>query len=58
ESFFKTLKTELVYHKEYQTRDEAKQSIFKYIELFYNRCRKHSTIEYRSPLQYEQLKAA
>lgn len=41
ESFFKTLKTELIYHRKYQTRDEAKLSIFEYIETFYNTKRRH-----------------
>ncbi len=36
-SFFRALKNELVYHKDYKTRTEAKQSIFEYIEIFYNR---------------------
>ena len=54
ESFFKTLKTEQVYHRRYQTRDEAKQSIFKYIEMFYNRQRRHSTLGYRSPVAFER----
>ncbi len=55
ESFFHTLKTELVYHRRYQTRQEAKQDIFEYIEVFYNRQRRHSTIGYQTPLGYEKL---
>ncbi len=55
ESFFHTLKTECVHHECYQTRSEAKQSVFDYIEVFYNRQRKHSTLGYRSPEQYEML---
>ena len=55
ESFFKTLKTELVYHCDYQTRDEAKKSIFEYIEVFYNRQRRHSFIGYMSPAEFEAL---
>ena len=55
ESFFHTLKTECVYHERYQTRDEAKKSVFDYIEVFYNRQRKHSTLGYKSPEQYEGL---
>jgi len=54
ESFFHTLKTELVYHQTYQTRSQAKTSLFEYIEIFYNRFRKHSSLGYKSPEQYEQ----
>lgn len=54
ESFFHTLKSELVYHKTYRTRRAAKTSLFEYIEVFYNRIRKHSALGYRSPEQYEQ----
>jgi transposase InsO family protein len=53
ESFWGTLKTELVYHREYQTREEARQSIFKYIECWYNRKRRHSAIGYKSPEEFE-----
>jgi putative transposase len=53
ESFFKTLKTELVYQQEYQTREEAKRSIFEYVEVFYNRRRRHSSLGYLSPGEYE-----
>ena len=55
ESFFHTLKTELVYRQDYQTPLEAKQSIFEYIEVFYNRQRMHSTIDYHTPEKYEKL---
>jgi putative transposase len=59
ESFFHTLKTELVHHQHYQTRAEAKQDIFEYIEVFYNRERIHSANNYLSPVEYElQLKSA
>ncbi len=59
ESFFHTLKTELVHHQHYQTRAEAKQDIFEYIEVFYNRERIHSANNYLSPVDYElQLKSA
>lgn len=59
ESFFHTLKTELVHHQRYQTRTEAKQDIFEYIEVFYNRERLHSANNYVSPMDYEmQLKSA
>jgi putative transposase len=57
ESFFHTLKTELVYHTQYATRAEAKRDIFAYIEGFYNRIRRHSAIGYISPIEME-LKAA
>ncbi len=53
ESFWGTLKTELVHHREYGTRDEASSSIFKYIECWYNRRRRHSAIGYKSPDQFE-----
>ena len=53
ESFFHTLKTELTHHKRYRTRLEAKKEIFEYIEVFYNRQRRHSTIGYQTPLAYE-----
>ena len=53
ESFFGTLKRELVYHRHYATREDAKQDIFEYIEVFYNRKRRHSTLGYRSPAEYE-----
>jgi len=53
ESFFGTLKRELVYHRHYGTRDEATQDIFEYIEVFYNRQRRHSTIGYCAPAEYE-----
>ncbi|MEJ2620632.1 MAG: IS3 family transposase, partial [Candidatus Thiodiazotropha sp.] len=53
-SFFHTLKTELIYHRRYQTRQQAKQDIFEYIEVFYNRQRRHSTIGYQTPLDYDK----
>lgn len=54
ESFFKTLKRELVKGREYKTRDEARQDIFKYIELYYNRQRMHSAIGYNAPCDLER----
>ena len=57
ESFFHTLKTELVHHWHYATRAEATRDIFAYIEGFYNRTRRHSAIGYISPIEME-LKAA
>ena len=56
ESFFSTLKRELVYRERFNTREEAKQKIFEYIEVFYNRQRRHSTLGYLSPMQFEKLK--
>jgi transposase InsO family protein len=53
ESFFGTLKRELVYHRHYATRDDAIRDIFEYIEVFYNRQRRHSTLGYHSPAEYE-----
>ena len=54
ESFCGSLKKELVHHEDYQTREEAKASIFEYIEVFYNPHRRHSTPGYKSPAEYEQ----
>jgi transposase InsO family protein len=53
ESFFATLKVELVYPSQWRTRAEARSAIFEYIELFYNRSRKHSALGYRSPVEFE-----
>ncbi len=53
ESFFGILKRELVYHEHYVTRERARQSIFEYIEAFYNRKRIHSALGYKSPLAFE-----
>jgi len=53
ERFFHTLKTELVYHRRYITREEARQDIFEWIEVFYNRTRRHSTLGYCSPAEFE-----
>ena len=53
ESFFGTLKTELVDDSDYHSRSEARQSLFDYIEVFYNRRRRHSHLGYLSPVQYE-----
>ena len=55
ESFFKTIKSELVYHCNYATREEARNSIFEYIETFYNSKRLHSSIGYVSPMQFEKV---
>jgi transposase InsO family protein len=53
ESFWSSLKYELVYHRRFATRAEARTAIFDYIETFYNRSRLHSSLAYRSPLQFE-----
>jgi transposase InsO family protein len=53
ESFFGTLKVELVHDESYKTRVQAKSSIFEYIEAYYNTKRKHSTINYMTPKQFE-----
>jgi len=53
ESFFHTLKVELIYKNLFKTRDEAKRKIFEYVETYYNRRRAHSTLGYLSPLEYE-----
>jgi len=53
ESFFGTLKRELIHHRQYLTRDEAKQEIFEYLEVFYNRQRRHSTLGYQPPAEFE-----
>lgn len=53
ESFFKTLKAELVYQNNFLTREEAKSAIFRYIEVYYNKLRRHSAIDYRTPFEVE-----
>ncbi len=63
ESFFATLKRELVDGADWQTREEARAALFEYIEVWYNRGRRHSSIGYVSPADYEEkvyekLKAA
>lgn len=63
ESFWGTLKSELIYHRRYATRLEAIQEIKEYIEIFYNRQRKQARLDYLSPVVFEQrfyenLKAA
>ena len=54
ESFFATLKVELVHDEGYQSRQEARASLLEYIEVFYNRTRRHSALGYRSPIEYER----
>jgi transposase InsO family protein len=58
ESFFGTLKTELTDDEDYKTREQARQSIFEYIEVFYNRKRRHSYLGYLNPVAFEQQYAA
>lgn len=57
ESFFHTLKEELIHDNHYTNRQQAKQSIFEYIELYYNRQRLHSYLGYEAPLKYEMMHA-
>jgi putative transposase len=54
ESFFASLKRELVHSERYTTRDEARASIFEYVEVFYNRVRRHSSLGYISPDEFER----
>jgi transposase InsO family protein len=54
ESFFATLKKERIHHEFYETRQQARQSVFEYIELFYNTRRRHSALGYLSPDEYER----
>lgn len=56
ESFFGTLKTELIYHERYRTRDQASASIFDYVESFYNRVRLQEKLGFLSPQDYESLR--
>jgi putative transposase len=54
ESFFATMKSELIHGRHYGRRHEARAEIFEYVESFYNRRRRHSSLGYRSPLEFEQ----
>jgi putative transposase len=54
ESFFATLKTELVYRRRFATRVEAREAIFEFVETFYNPRRRHSTLGYLSPMEFEK----
>ena len=58
ESFFHTLKAELVMRCDCRTRDQARASVFDCMERFYNRQRRHSTISYEAPLDFEAAQAA
>ncbi|MDI9599182.1 MAG: IS3 family transposase [Acidobacteriota bacterium] len=53
ESFFATLKEELLYRGVWPTRDAARRAVFEYIEVFYNRQRMHSSLDYLTPVEYE-----
>lgn len=55
ESFFATLKTELIHDERFVTREDAQAMIFEYIEMFYNRERRHSSLGYESPANFERL---
>ena len=54
ESFFSLLKTERIGRKTYRTREDAKADVFDYVERFYNGVRRHSTIGYLSPVEFEK----
>ena len=58
ESFFSSLKTERIARKVYQTKDQARADVFDYVERFYNPTRRHSTIGYVSPMEFERIAAA
>jgi len=58
ESFYHTLKTELVFHEEYDDLSHVRRSLREYIEIFYNRQRRHSSLGYQSPAQFEAEAAA
>ncbi len=53
ESFFGSLKNELVYHDDFKTREEARRKVFQYIEVFYNRQRRHAYLDYKTPHEFE-----
>jgi transposase InsO family protein len=55
ESFFGSFKKELVYQANYLTRDQAERDIFEYVESYYNSLRRHSTLGYKTPAEYERL---
>jgi transposase InsO family protein len=57
ETFFKTLKSELIWRTIYQTRHQAEIAIARYIDGFYNPIRRHSALDYLSPAQFERLAA-
>jgi transposase InsO family protein len=53
ESFFATLERELIEHADWHTREAARAALFEYIEVWYNRRRRHSSLGYQSPVEYE-----
>jgi putative transposase len=55
ESFFGSLKMEWVRDKKYMSLEEAKKDVFKYVEVFYNRRRRHASLGYISPVEYEEI---
>lgn len=55
ESFFSNLKNELVHHRSFESREQARAEIFDYIEVFYNRQRAHATLQFMSPVEYETI---
>jgi putative transposase len=57
ETFFSTLKSELVHHADFKSRAEARTAIFQFIEVFYNRSRLHQSLGYQTPSEYERMKA-
>lgn len=57
ESFFSSLKNKLVHHGSFKNREQARTAILEYIEVFYNRQRRHQSLDYVSPVDYEQSKA-
>ena len=59
ETFFKSFKSELIWIKEFSSEEELKREVFEFIEIWYNRKRMHSSLDYKSPLEYElEIKAA
>ena len=54
ETFFSTIKCEILYHNRYKTREEAHKDIFWYIEIYYNRKRRHQALGYMTPMQFKQ----
>jgi len=58
ESFFSSLKTELIHDQVFFTRSDARKAVFDYIEVFYNRIRRHSTLDFLSPEEFESAKVA
>jgi putative transposase len=54
ESFYHTLKVEMIYGRRYRTRSEAQTAVFDYIEIFYNRQRLHSSLDYQTPEAFER----